>query len=209
MDELILKLKNLKIIPVVTITSLAEAAPLADALIEGGLPCAEITLRTDTGLAAIKSLSKNNSILIGAGTVLTKDQASKAQDAGAQFVVSPGINPKVVQHCLDQKIPIIPGISNPTDIEMALELGLTNLKFFPAEAYGGVKTLKALGGPYPMVDFMPTGGITADNINDYLKLNSVIACGGSWMVKTDWLKNGQYDKVVEATKNAVKTVGLP
>lgn len=206
MNDIIHKFRRLKIIPVVTINKTSEAEPLAEALISGGLPCAEITLRTDSGLDAIKLLSKNSSLLLGAGTVLTVDQVSAARDAGARFIVSPGFNPKVVQHCQKINIPIFPGISNPTDIEMALEAGLTNLKFFPAEAYGGVKTLKALSAPYHMVNFIPTGGITEENINQYVNLDGVIACGGSWMVKTEWLKEGQFDKVLETVKNAVKKV---
>ncbi len=207
MNDIINKFRKLKIIPVVTINKTSEAEPLAKALTAGGLPCAEITLRTDSGLDAIRLLSKNSSLLLGAGTILTVDQASAARDAGAQFVVSPGFNPKVVRHCQKLNIPIFPGISNPTDIEMALEAGLTHLKFFPAEAYGGVKTLKALGAPYHMVNFIPTGGITEDNINDYLGLDTVIACGGSWMVKSEWLENNRFDKVLESVEIAVKKVG--
>ncbi len=207
MSDIINKIKQLKIIPVVTIDKVSDVEPLAEALVSGGLPCAEITLRTDEGLDAINVLSRNSPVLLGAGTVLTVDQASAARDAGAQFIVTPGFNPKVVQHCLTLNIPVFPGISNPTDIEMALEAGLTDLKFFPAEAYGGVKTLKALSAPYRMVSFIPTGGISQDNINQYLGLDSVIACAGSWMVKPDWIKNGRFDKVLESVKKAVKKVG--
>ena len=207
MKDFIHKFRKLKIIPVVTINKTTEAEPLAEALISGGLPCAEITLRTDSGLEAIKLLSKYSSLLLGAGTILTADQASAARDAGAKFLVSPGFNPKVVQHCQKINIPIFPGISNPTDIEMALEAGLTNLKFFPSEAYGGVKTLKALSAPYHMVNFIPTGGISEENINQYLNLDTVIACGGSWMVKPEWLKNGRFNKVLETVQKAVRKVG--
>lgn len=204
MNDLISQIKSLKIIPVVTIENSTDASPLADALIEGGLPCAEITLRTDAGLDALKLLSQNRSMLVGAGTVLTVDQASKALNAGAQFIISPGFNPKVVQYCLDSKTPVFPGIATPTDISMAMDFGLEILKFFPAEAFGGIKTLKSLSAPFPMVEFIPTGGINETNINDYLALEEVIACGGSFMVKTDWIRKGHFDKVIEASKNAIK-----
>ena len=206
MKNIVAQFKKLKIIPVITLETSEGTDRLASALIEGGLPCAEITLRTEAGLDAIKKMSQNGTILVGAGTVLTKDQASKAQDAGAGFVVSPGFNPEVVQHCIDSSIPIFPGISNPTDIEMALSFGLTNLKFFPAEAYGGVKTIKALSSPYPMVNFLPTGGISEKNIRDYLAQESVIACGGSWLVKSEWLKAGDYDRIVSTVQSAIKLV---
>jgi len=146
MDSVLNRIRNLKIIPVVTINHPSEAHPLSDALIEGGLPCAEITLRTEAGIDAIRTLSDRKDILVGAGTVLTPSQADIAKNAGASFIVSPGINPMVVQRCLNLKIPIIPGTSNPTDIETALEVGITTLKFFPAEAFGGICNARIIRG---------------------------------------------------------------
>ncbi len=200
------KLKNLKIVPVVKIEDSSKADFLADALIEACLPCVEVTLRTPAGLEAIKTLAKNKNMLVGAGTILTKDQVEAAGDAGADFLVSPGTNPKVIQHSINLNMPIIPGISNPTDIETAMEFGLTSLKFFPAEAFGGIKTLKALSAPYSMIDFMPTGGISLTNIKEYLAHDKVIACGGSWMVQNDWVKEGSFDKITKAAKEAVEFV---
>ena len=205
MNEIMRRVEELKVVPVVAIESLDDAQRLADALTEGGMPCAEITLRTDAGLAAIEALSKRPDFLVGAGTVHNAQQAESVVDAGAKFVVAPGFNPKTVSWCVDKNVPVFPGTSNPTDLEQALEFGLGVVKFFPAEAMGGVKTLKAFHGPYSSIRFMPTGGISTSNLLDYLSLPYVIACGGSWMVKSDLIAEGRFDEI---TRLAAQTVQL-
>jgi 2-dehydro-3-deoxyphosphogluconate aldolase/(4S)-4-hydroxy-2-oxoglutarate aldolase len=197
------KVLNHRIIPVVAIQDAGDALPLADALINGGLPCAEITFRTAAAAAAIEAVAKRGDIDVGAGTVLKVEQVKQAVDAGATFIVSPGFNPKVVAYCIENGIPVTPGVSNPTDIEMALDFGLEILKFFPAEAFGGLKTLKAMSAPYAMMRFIPTGGIGQGNVLDYLKHPKVAACGGSWMVKSDLIAGGQFERITELTREAV------
>jgi len=197
---------DLRIIPVVAIDNADDAPALADALIAGGLPCAEITFRTAAAEAAIKSLAARGDITVGAGTVLTVEQAQKAIDAGATFVVAPGLNPKVVRFCQDHDIPVTPGVATPTDIEAAMDLGLEVLKFFPAEAFGGLKTLKAISAPYQAVNFIPTGGLNAANVADYLKHPKVAACGGSWMVKSSFIAEGAFEKITRLTREAVQIV---
>lgn len=207
MSDIFKQINNLGIVPVVKIEDAGHALPLAKALKEGGLPIAEITFRTAAAEEAIKQIADQMpDILLGAGTVLTVEQAEKAIKAGVKFIVSPGLNPKIVSFCLDKGILIIPGVSNPTDIETALELGLKVLKFFPAEAFGGLKTLKAMSAPYGMVKFIPTGGVNANNLNEYLAFNKVIACGGSWMVKSDLIANENFAKITELTYQAVTTM---
>src|SRR5689334_1278235 len=173
MNPILEQIGRLRIIPVVAIDDAADAAGLGDALAAGGLPIAEITFRTDAAADSIRTLARRSDLLVGAGTVLNVDTAKKAVDAGAKFIVSPGFNPKVVGWCVSNKIPITPGTATPTDIEMALDHGLTVVKFFPAEAIGGIKTLKAIAAPYGMMRFMPTGGITVENIEEYLKFPKV------------------------------------
>ncbi len=204
MNDILTKIGQLRIVPVVAIEDARDAQPLGDALLAGGLPCAEITFRTAAAKDAINAMSQNKEILVGAGTVLTVDQVKTALDAGAKFIVSPGFNPKVVGYCVENNIPITPGISNPTDIEMALEFGLEVLKFFPAEAFGGLKTLKAISAPYGMIRFIPTGGINAGNIREYLDFPKVLACGGSWMVKKDLISSGNFTDIEKLTKKAVE-----
>ena len=201
--ESLMKVLNHKIIPVVAIQDAGDALPLADALIRGGLPCAEITFRTAAAPDAIKAIAQRGDMLVGAGTVLTVDQVKQAMDAGATFIVSPGFNPKVVGYCVEKNIPVTPGVSNPTDIEMGLDFGLEILKFFPAEAFGGLKTLKAMSAPYTMMRFIPTGGIGPDNVLEYLKHPKVPACGGSWMVKSDLIAAGRFERITELTREAV------
>ena len=196
-------IQRLRIIPVIAIDRIDDVSSLADALDRGGLPIAEITLRTDAGLEAIAKLSTRNDFVVGAGTVHSVEQAKKVADAGAKFVVSPGFNPKTVQWCLDHQMPIYPGVSCPTDLETALEFGLEVVKFFPAEQIGGVKMLQALQGPYGNIRFIPTGGISATNLKTYLDLPSVIACGGSWMVKADLIKSRNFSEVQRLTAEAV------
>ena len=184
---MIKRLESLRLIPVVALERTEDAEPLADALCAGGLPCAEITLRTDAALDAIRALADREDFLLGAGTVHSAEQAEAAVEAGAKFVVTPGFNPRTVVWCQDHAVPVFPGIATPTDLELALEHGVTTVKFFPAETLGGVKTLKAFSGPYGEVRFIPAGGIHAGNLADYLALPSVLACGGSWMVQAgDW-----------------------
>lgn len=195
------------IIPVIKINDAKDAAPLAKALIDGGLPAAEITFRTAAAADAIKAIHETYpDMLIGAGTVLTPEQADTAVACGADFIVSPGFNPTVVKHCISKGITIIPGISSPSEIEAALELGLTTVKFFPAEAAGGLKMIKAMAAPYVGVKFMPTGGINQNNVKDYLAYDRIIACGGSWMVSSSLVDAGEFDKITELSKEAVEIV---
>lgn len=210
MNEVLTKIQELRVVPVVTIDDAGSAVPLAEALLAGGLPVAEITFRTDAAAAAIRAIATQcPDVLVGAGTVLTPDQADSAVDAGAKFLVSPGFNPKVVEHCLDRGYLITPGVSSPTQVEMGLERGLEVLKFFPAEASGGVTLLKAMSAPYGStgIRFIPTGGISADNIASYLALDVVIACGGSWMVKTDLIRAGDFQKIQVLSREAVASAG--
>ncbi|WP_018415441.1 bifunctional 4-hydroxy-2-oxoglutarate aldolase/2-dehydro-3-deoxy-phosphogluconate aldolase [Teredinibacter turnerae] len=198
------KIAQIKVVPVVAIDNADDAAPLAKALVAGGLPCAEVTFRTDAALESMKRMAELGTIQVGAGTVSKVEQVKAAVDVGATFMVSPGFNPKVVDYCVTNGIPIAPGITNPTDIEMALDFDLEVLKFFPAEAFGGVNTLKALSGPYGNIKFIPTGGIGANNLLDYLSFPKVIACGGSWMVKGDLIKANNFAEIERLTKEAVE-----
>jgi len=206
MNEQFAKVLDARIIPVVAIHDAKDADNLAEALIAGGLPSAEITFRTPAAEAAIKAMARRGDITVGAGTVLSVEQAQKAIGAGAGFVVAPGLNPKVVRFCLDNNTPVTPGVATPTDIETAMDLGLEILKFFPAEAFGGLKTLKAMSGPYQTVKFIPTGGLNAQNVVDYLKFPKVAAVGGSWIVKSDAIANGEFDKITRLTREAVEIV---
>jgi 2-dehydro-3-deoxyphosphogluconate aldolase/(4S)-4-hydroxy-2-oxoglutarate aldolase len=206
MHSVLEKIETMKIVPVVSIQDAEDATPLAGALLEGGLPCVEITFRTPAAQDAIRRMARHSEILVGAGTVLSVDQIKQAMDAGAQFIVSPGLNPKVVQFCLAQDIPVIPGVCTPTEIETALDLGLKTLKFFPAEAAGGIKLLKAMSAPYNEVRFMPTGGITLQNLPDYLSYPKVIACGGSWLADSTLLADKNFDRIVNNIKQAVALI---
>lgn len=201
------KIFQIGIVPVIKINDSKQAVPLAKALIDGGLPIAEITFRTDAAEASIKAVSEAfPDMLVGAGTVLTIEQAQRAKNAGAKFIVSPGFNPKVVSWCLENDILPTPGCTSPTEIEQALELGLECVKFFPAEQSGGIAKIKALSAPYTNLKFIPTGGIDSTNILTYIKNKKILACGGSFMVKEDYIVNGQWDKITELTKEAVKTM---
>lgn len=204
MNQTLERLSQVGIIPVIKIEAVDKAVPLANALRAGGLPCAEITFRTANAERAIKLITDDiPDMLVGAGTVLTIEQADKAIGAGAKFIVSPGLNPQVVRHCINRQIPIIPGCSNPSDIETAMDFGLEVVKFFPAEAAGGVKYIKAISSPYSMMKFIPTGGINEKNLNEYLSLPNVLACGGSWMVDESLIKNNEFDKIKQLTQNAI------
>lgn len=207
MKDIIKRLGALALIPVVTIEKLEDALPLANALCKGGLPVAEVTFRTTCAKDAIAEIVKAYpQMLVGAGTVLTNKQVDDAIEAGAQFVVSPGLNPEVVKYAIDKGILIIPGCANPSDIEIALSLGLNFVKFFPAEAAGGLPMIKAMGAPYTSVKFMPTGGINETNIGQYLQYNKILACGGSWMVDKEMISQRQFDKIKKATQKAVQTM---
>lgn len=195
---------GLGIVPVIALDDAKDAEPLAKALCNGGLPCAEVTFRTDAAEESIRIMSqKFPEMLVGAGTVLTTEQVDRAAEAGAKFIVSPGLNPKVVKYCIDRNIPVLPGTSNPSDVEMALELGLEVVKFFPAEAAGGIGMIKAMSAPYTKVRFMPTGGVNAGNLKDYLDFPKIIACGGTWMVKKDLIAAGRFDEIESLTREAV------
>ena len=207
MDKIIEKITAMGVIPVVAIENAADAVRLGDALIEGGLPCAEITFRTAAAASAIRTLCNSHpGILVGAGTVLTKSDAEIAVDAGASFVVTPGFDGGLVDWCLDKSVPVIPGVMTPTDINAAINKKLKVLKFFPAEAAGGIKTLKAISGPYGSIKFVPTGGITLGNLEDYLSLPNVVACGGSWLVNKDQISRGEFDKIESLVREAVQLI---
>ena len=207
MHAVLEKIQKLGVVPVVVLNHVEDAEPVARALCAGGLPVAEVTFRTDAAEESIRIMKqKFPEMLVGAGTILTIEQAQRAMDAGAEFIVSPGFNANVVKYCLEKGVPVTPGCNNPTAIDAALELGLDVLKFFPAEASGGLKAIKAMAAPYGNVKFMPTGGISEKNINDYLAFNKIIACGGSWMVSGDLVENKEFDKIEELTRQAVMTV---
>ncbi len=198
------EIHGIGIVPVIALDDAKDAEPLAKALCNGGLPCAEVTFRTSAAEESIKIMAeKFPEMLVGAGTVLTTEQVDRATAAGAKFIVSPGLNPKVVKYCVDKGIPIVPGTSNPSDVEAALELGLDVVKFFPAEAAGGIDMIKAMSAPYTKVRFMPTGGVNAGNLKDYLDFPKIIACGGSWMVKKDLVAAGKFDEIEALTREAV------
>lgn len=207
MNDVLKKIQNIGIVPVVVLDDAKDAEPLAAALIKGGLPCAEVTFRTAAAEEAIKIMAgKFPEMLVGAGTVLTTEQVDRAVNAGAKFIVAPGLNPTIVKYCLEKGIPMVPGVNNPSNIEAALELGLDVVKFFPAEASGGLEMIKAMAAPYTTVKFMPTGGVNAKNICDYLAFDKIIACGGSWMVKKDLVAAGKYDDIQKLTEEAVRTM---
>ncbi len=200
-------LGKLALVPVVQIEHSKDAINLGNALMDGGLPCAEITFRTEAAAEAIQLISAClPEIVLGAGTVLNTSQAEKAMRAGAQFIVSPGFNPKVVEWCLERGVPVIPGVATPTEIEMALNKELTVLKFFPAQAMGGIETLKAIAAPYSGVRFIPTGGINAQNLSDYLQLPFVLACGGSWFVRANLINAGDFTEITRLTREAISVV---
>ncbi|MBP3421893.1 MAG: bifunctional 4-hydroxy-2-oxoglutarate aldolase/2-dehydro-3-deoxy-phosphogluconate aldolase [Lachnospiraceae bacterium] len=207
MHEVLEKIQEIGIVPVVVLEDAKDAAPLAKALMDGGLPCAEVTFRTDAAEESIRIMNEQfPDMLVGAGTVLTTDQVDRAVAAGAKFIVSPGLNPRIVKYCVEKGILITPGCSNPSDVEQALENGLEVVKFFPAEAAGGLPMIKAMAAPYVGVKFMPTGGINAQNVRDYLAYNRIIACGGSWMVKGELVKEGKFDEIEKLTREAVRIV---
>lgn len=193
------------VVPVVVLDDADDAAPLAEALIKGGLPCAEVTFRTEAAEESIRIMNKKYpDMLVGAGTVLTTEQVNRAVAAGAKFIVSPGFDPEIVDYCLEKKIPVFPGCVSPSEVAQAVKRGLKVVKFFPAEQAGGLAMLKAMAAPYTMLKFMPTGGINAKNLTDYLGFSKILCCGGSWMVKGDMIKNKEFDKITEMTREATE-----
>ena len=206
MKDIYEKIFEIGMIPVVVIDDPDDALPIAKALYDGGLPAAEITFRTEAAEEALRRIANEygDRILVGAGTVLNEEQAEKAIGAGAKFIVSPGFSEPVVRYCLSREITVIPGCSRPTDVESAIRLGLSTVKFFPAEAAGGLAMIKAMSAPYGKMRFMPTGGIDEKNLTEYLSFDKIIACGGSFMVKKEWIRNREFFKITEACRRAVK-----
>ncbi len=201
------KFEQSGVVPVVVLEDAKDAGPLAEALVKGGLPCAEVTFRTDAAEESIRIMTQlYPDMLVGAGTVLSTEQTDRAVAAGAKFIVSPGFDPEVVDYCLGKNIPVFPGCITPSEVAQAVKRGMNIIKFFPAEQFGGVDTIKALAAPYTSVRFMPTGGIHAKNLKDYLSYDKILCCGGSWMVKSDLVKAGEFDKICEMTKEAVALV---
>ena len=207
MNKVLEEISKIGIVPVIALDHVEDAAPLAKALCDGGLPCAEVTFRTAAAEESIRIMAEQfPEMLVGAGTVLTTEQVDRAVNAGAKFIVSPGLNPKVVKYCVEKGIPVTPGCSNPSDVEVAIELGLDVVKFFPAEAAGGLNMIKSMAAPYVNMKFMPTGGINAKNLTNYLDFNKIIACGGSWMVSKDLVAAKDWAGITALTKEAVSTM---
>lgn len=205
--RIVKKISELKIIPVLVLNNKEAAKPLADVLIQENLPCAEVTFRTEQTIDIISQLKKTApSLLVGAGTVLTCEQAQRAVDAGAEFVVSPGFEKTLIEYCIKNNIFIIPGVATASEIQGALSVGLSVLKFFPAVELGGPKMIQALSAPFKTVSFVPTGGIKKENIMDFLALPSVLACGGSWLVKKDLVENLQFEAIAALVREAVSLV---
>lgn len=202
--EMIEKLSLAGIVPVIKLEDAADAVPLCKALSDGGLPVAEITFRSDAAEESIRRVhAELPDVILGAGTVLTTDQVDRAVAAGATYIVSPGLNPSIVKHCIQKGVPIVPGCANPSDIEVALELGLSTVKFFPAEALGGLKIIKAMSAPYGNLRFLPTGGVNEKNLNEYLAFGKIVACGGSWMVPADAIAAKDWARIESLTRSAV------
>jgi 2-dehydro-3-deoxyphosphogluconate aldolase / (4S)-4-hydroxy-2-oxoglutarate aldolase len=202
MADTLAALSRIGLVPVITIDSPRDAVPLAEALLDGGIGCAEVTFRTSSAAESIHAISTHGELLVGAGTVLTVGQAEQATQAGAQYVVAPGFDPAVVGWCQAHNVPVIPGVATPTEISMALARGLDLLKFFPAEAMGGVQTLGALSAPFASVRFIPTGGVTVANLPQYLSLPNVAACGGSWMAKEGTISAGKFAEIARLSRQA-------
>ena len=207
MNDIIEKLSGYGVVPVVVIDRVEDAEPLANALMKGGLECAEVTFRTSAAAAAIKVMTeKFPEMLVGAGTVLSIEQVDEAIAAGAKFIVSPGFDSEVVDYCLEKGYPVLPGVATPSEAVQGVKRGLKVLKFFPAEQAGGLPMIKAMAAPYTGIKFMPTGGINEKNMRDYLSYDRIACCGGSWMVKQNLIKDGAFDKIEELTREAVKVV---
>ncbi|MCD7956869.1 MAG: bifunctional 4-hydroxy-2-oxoglutarate aldolase/2-dehydro-3-deoxy-phosphogluconate aldolase [Lachnospiraceae bacterium] len=207
MESMESKIHSMGVVPVAVLERAEDAEPLAESLCEGGLPCAEVTFRTDAAAKSIRRMTEAYpKMLVGAGTVLTTEQVDRAVDAGAKFIVSPGFDPEIVDYCLDKDIPIFPGCVTPSEMAQAVKRGLKVVKFFPAEQFGGVGTIKALAAPYVGLKFMPTGGVNTGNLESYLTCPSVLACGGSWMVNGSLVKEGKFNEIKSLTREAVNLV---
>lgn len=209
MNDILKRLAAFKLLPIVVMDKAEHAAEFGDVLVSGGLPVVEVTCRTPAALESIRILAKRSDLLVGAGTILTTLQADQAIDAGAKFLVAPGTNPDVTGYVLEQGVPMLPGVATPSEIELAISLGATALKFFPAEVMGGVAALKAFAGPFPDAKFIPTGGITPELLPDYLELANVIACGGSWMAPRELLATGRFDAIAALIGDAKQLLAAP
>ena len=199
--------KEYGVVPVVVLNDAKDALPLAKALVEGGLACAEVTFRTDAAEESIRLMSEAYpEMLVGAGTVLTIDQVNRAVKAGAKFIVSPGFDPEIVDYCLENNIPVLPGCITPSEVAQAVKRGLKVVKFFPAEQAGGIAMIKAMAAPYTMVKFMPTGGINVNNVESYLNNKHVLACGGSWIAKKELVSNGDFETIRKLSKDTAEIV---
>lgn len=207
MEPLAKKIEELGVVPVVVLEEEKNAVPLAEALIDGGLPCAEVTFRTSAAEGAIRQMTeKFPAMLVGAGTVLSVEQVERAVLAGAKFIVSPGFDAEIVDYCIAKKIPVFPGCVTPSEVMQAVKRGLKIVKFFPAAQYGGIDTIQALAGPFTGIRFMPTGGVNSKNLESYLSSDKVAACGGSWMVKGELIRQGDFDKISQLAREAVELV---
>ena len=207
MNPILEQLSKFGVVPVVVLNDAKDAEPRAKALCDSGLPCAEVTFRTAAAEESIRTMTeKYPEMLVGAGTVLTTEQVDRAVAAGAKFIVSPGFDPEIVDYCLEKEILVLPGCVTPSEVAQGVKRGLKVLKFFPAEQYGGVATIKAMAAAYVGIQFMPTGGINPKNVKDYLACDKIFACGGSWMVKGDMIEAGEFDKIEALTKEAVAII---
>ena len=207
MNAIIEQLSSYGVVPVVVLNRAEDAKPLAEALCKGGLPCAEVTFRTEAAEESIRIMAQEfPEMMVGAGTVLTIEQVDRAVAAGAKFIVSPGFDPEIVDYCISKEIPVLPGCITPSEVAQAVKRGLEVVKFFPAEQFGGVATIKALAAPYTQMKFMPTGGVNAKNLESYLSFKKIVACGGSWMVKGDLIDAKEFGKIEEMTREAVELV---
>ena len=207
MNPILEQLSKFGVVPVVVLNDAKDAEPLAKALCDGGLPCAEVTFRTAAAEESIRTMTeKYPEMLVGAGTVLTTEQVDRAVAAGAKFIVSPGFDPEIVDYCLEKEILVLPGCVTPSEVAQGVKRGLKVQTFFPAEQYGGVATIKAMAAAYVGIQFMPTGGINPKNVKDYLACDKIFACGGSWMVKGDMIEAGEFDKIEALTKEAVAII---
>lgn len=201
------RFQKLGVVPVVVLENEKDAVPLAEALVQGGLPCAEVTFRTEAAAKSIQLMAEAYpDMLVGAGTVLTTEQVDLAVQSGAKFIVGPGFDPEVVDYCLKKEIPVFPGCITPSEVAQAVKRGLEVVKFFPAEPAGGLKYIRAIAAPYTMMKFMPTGGINPQNVREYLAYDRIAACGGSWMVKNTMIENNEFDRIEELVKEAVEIV---
>lgn len=207
MKDITERFEKLGVVPVVVLEDAKDAVPLGTALVEGGLPCAEVTFRTEAAEESIRLMTEQfPEMLVGAGTVLTVEQVDAAVRAGAKFIVSPGFDAEIVDYCLKNEIPVFPGCISPSEVAQAVKRGLKVVKFFPAEPAGGISMIKAMAAPYTGLKFMPTGGINAKNLGEYLSCDKIVCCGGSWMVKGELVKTGEFNKIRQLTEEARRLV---